>query len=128
VDTRTKILDPAAASQAAAVARRAGKSVKLATGTFDPLLAAHARWLRGIAVSGAVLFVAVREPARPLLPRAARAELVAALGMVDYVVPGDAPSIADLGADLQADEVCREESAGQRPAQDFILYVQNRQS
>ena len=120
MDTRAKILDPAAAAQKAAEARRAGKTVKLATGTFDPLLAAHARWLREIAGEGAVLFVAVGEPARPLLPQAARAELVAALGMVDYVVPGDAP--------LEADEVCREESAGQRLAQDFILYVQNRQS
>jgi len=64
VDTRTKILDPAAAAQKAAEARRAGKTVKLATGTFDPLLAAHARWLREIAGEGAVLFVAVGEPAR----------------------------------------------------------------
>jgi bifunctional ADP-heptose synthase (sugar kinase/adenylyltransferase) len=120
VDTRTKILDAAAASRAAAEARRAGKRVKLVAGHFDPLLAAHARRLGEIAGGGAVLFVAVGEPERPLLPAAARAELVAALGMVDYVVPGGAP--------IEADEVFREESADERLSRDFVQYVQNRKS
>ncbi len=120
MDTRTKILDAGAAPAAADAARRAGKTVKLVAGVFDPLLAAHARRLREIAGGGAVLFAAVREPARPLLSAQARAELVAALGMVDYVVLGDAP--------LHADEVYREESADARRTQDFIRDVQERQS
>jgi bifunctional ADP-heptose synthase (sugar kinase/adenylyltransferase) len=120
VDTRTKILDAEAAVAAADEARRAGKTVKLVAGTFDPLLAAHARRLREIAGEGSVLFAAVREPVRPLLAAQARAELVAALGVVDYVVLGEAP--------LRPDEVYREESADARRRQDLIRNVQKRQS
>jgi bifunctional ADP-heptose synthase (sugar kinase/adenylyltransferase) len=118
VDTRTKILDGGAAAVAAEAARRAGKTVKLVSGTFDPLLAAHARRLREIAGEGAVLFAAIREPAKPLLPAHARAELVAALGVVDYVVLGDAP--------LQPDEVYREETADAERTRDLIRHVQTR--
>ncbi|HEY1207215.1 MAG: hypothetical protein ABSH46_20040 [Bryobacteraceae bacterium] len=120
MDTRTKILDAGAAAKAADEARRAGKTVKLVAGTFDPVLAEHARRLREIAGDGAVLFVAIGEPLRPLLPVQARAELVAALGVVDYVVLGDAP--------LQPDEVYREESADAGRTQDLIWNVQERQS
>ena len=120
MDTRTKILDADAAGRAADAARRAGKSVKLVAGTFDPLLAAHARRLLEIASGDAVLFVAVREPARPLLRAQARAELVAALGVVDYVVLGDAP--------LRPDEVYREEGADAQRTRDLIRNVQKRQS
>jgi bifunctional ADP-heptose synthase (sugar kinase/adenylyltransferase) len=120
VDTRTKILDAEAAIAAAGEARRAGKTVKLVAGAFDPLLAAHARRLREIAQEGAVLFAAIREPAAPLLPAQARAELVAAMGVVDYVVLGDAP--------LRPDEVYREESADAGRTRDLIRNVQKRQS
>lgn len=120
MDTRTKILDAAAAAAAASEARRAGKTVKLVTGTFDPLLAAHARRLREVAGEGAVLFAAISEPANPLLSARARAELVAALGVVDYVVLGDAP--------LQPDEIYREETADAGRTRDLIRNVQERQS
>jgi hypothetical protein len=56
-------------------------------GHFDPLLAAHARRLQELAVPGTILVVAVSDPPDPLLPAGARAELVAALAAVDYVVP-----------------------------------------
>ena len=120
MDTRTKILDAEAAIAAAGAARRAGKTVKLVAGTFDPLLAAHARRLREIAEEGAVLFAAIQEPVAPLVALRARAELVAALGVVDYVVLGDAP--------LRPDEVYREESADAGRTRDLIRNVQDRQS
>ena len=120
MDTRTKILDAEAAIRAAGAARRAGKTVKLVTGTFDPLLAAHAGRLREIAGAGAVLFAVIREPEAPLLPAQARAELVAALGVVDYVVLGEAP--------LRPDEVYREETADAERTRDLIRHVQERQS
>jgi len=120
VDTRAKILDAEAAIAAAGAARRAGKTIKLVAGTFDPLLPAHARRLREIAGEGAVLFAAIREPETPLLAAQARAELVAALGVVDYVVLGDVP--------LRPDEVYREESADARRTRDLIRNVQKRQS
>jgi len=64
-----------------------GQPTRWVAGDFDPLLAAHSRRLRELAEPGRLLVVAVNDPARPLLPRRARAELVAALAMVDYVVP-----------------------------------------
>ena len=120
MDTRTKILDAGPAAAAADDARRAGKTVKLVTGTFDPLLAAHARRLCEIAGEDTVLFAAICEPARPLLSTQVRAELVAALGVVDYVVLGDTP--------LQPDELYREDSADARRTRDLIRDVQKRQS
>ncbi len=120
MDSRTKILDASGAAAAADRARRAGKTVKLVSGTFDPLLAAHARRLRMIARDGAVLFVAVLDPPRPLLPGRARAELVAALEVVDYVVLGDVP--------LAADEVYRDQAGDARRTEDLIRNVQTRQS
>ena len=55
-------------------------------GHFDPLLAEHVRRLRQYVTPGRLLVVEITNPPRPLLPQSARAELVAALGMVDYVV------------------------------------------
>jgi len=91
-------------------------------GHFDPLLAAHARRLGELASPGAVLIAAVSEPARPILPARARAELVAALAAVDYVVlPGDGALDG-----LEADAICREEAADERRTGDLMRHVQSR--
>jgi D-glycero-beta-D-manno-heptose 1-phosphate adenylyltransferase len=86
----------------AAIAREraAGKSIALANGCFDLLHVGHARYLQGSAREADVLVVAVNDDAsvaalkgegRPILPAADRAELVAGLRGVDYVVVfGDA--------------------------------------
>ncbi len=55
-------------------------------GNFDPLLAEHVRLLGRYAAPDRCLVVEITNPPRPLLTQRARAELVAALGMVDYVV------------------------------------------
>ena len=86
----------------AAIAREraAGKSIALANGCFDLLHVGHARYLQGSAREADVLVVAVNDDAsvaalkgegRPILQAADRAELVAGLRGVDYVVVlGDA--------------------------------------
>ncbi len=56
------------------------------SGWFDPLLAAHASQLESLRVPGRSLVVVITDPPDPLLPARARAELVAALRPVDYVV------------------------------------------
>lgn len=61
-------------------------------GAFDPLLAEHAKRLAQVRKPGQILVVEVVNPARPLLRQRARAELVAALSMVDYVVMSDRQS------------------------------------
>ena len=75
--------------------RRAGRRVSFANGCFDVLHAGHVRYLQAAKQQGDVLVVginsdrsvsALKGPGRPLLPASARAELVAALESVDYVI------------------------------------------
>jgi hypothetical protein len=81
LDTRTKIV-----SEEDARLRLGGQPAQWVTGHFDPLLAEHVRRLRECSSPDRQLIVEITNPARPLLTQRARAELVAALGMVDYVV------------------------------------------
>lgn len=89
MDTRAKIIP---FEQAVHLASR--NLVRWVTGTFDPLLAEHAQHLRDFARAGHMLIVIVSNPVQPLLSQRARAELVAALSVVDHVVmkAGRAPS------------------------------------
>ena len=75
--------------------RVAGRTVVFANGCFDVLHVGHVRYLTGSAAEADRLVVAVNDdasvaalkgPGRPVQPAADRAELVAALAMVDYVV------------------------------------------
>jgi hypothetical protein len=120
VDTRTKVLGPEAAREAAARARREGKRIRLVTGYFDPLVAEHARGLER-AGEGAVLFAAIVEPPQPILPARARAELVAALRSVDYVVTGDASVV-------RPDETLHREAEDERLTRELVRHVHGRQS
>ena len=84
MDTRSKIVSIEEARQ------RTGDSRALwLTGHFDPLLAEHARNLRERVSPGQTLVVEITNPENPLMPQHARAELVAALEAVDYVVLGN---------------------------------------
>ena len=94
MDTRTKIVSAAEARQ-----RLAGQSAQWLSGYFDPLLAEHVRMLRERAAPDRRLVVEIANPARPLLAARARAELVAALGVVDYVVVADGAASSDDPAD-----------------------------
>ncbi len=83
-------------------ARGAGKRVALANGAFDLLHVGHVRYLEGAKALADVLVVAVntdrsvrlaKGAARPLVPEAERAELVAALGCTDFVLLFDEPDV-----------------------------------
>jgi glycerol-3-phosphate cytidylyltransferase-like family protein len=84
VDTRSKIIPIEEACQ-----RTSNVRALWLAGHFDPLLAEHARRLRERAAPGQTLVVEITNPPNPLLPQRARAELVAALSVVDYVVLGN---------------------------------------
>ncbi len=86
MDTRQKIIT---FEQAVNLARL--QQVRWVTGTFDPLLAEHAQRLRDFTKPGHILVVIVTSSPRPLLSQRARAELVAALSVVDHVVMKDGP-------------------------------------
>ncbi|MEX2262482.1 MAG: hypothetical protein WD696_11045 [Bryobacteraceae bacterium] len=106
IDTRRKILD---AVQALALARQwRGEGVRpiVVTGCFDLLHAAHARRLAAISKPGRPLLVIVSEPRDPVLPARARAELVAALRMVDYILLAEFLPLADgLLTEMQAEKL-----------------------
>ncbi len=93
MDTRTKIVS------AAEAVRIAASGAIVVTGYFDPLLAAHAERLAGLKRGGLPLMAAIADPENPILPTRARAELVAGLAVVDYVVEsanGLAPGLRKL--------------------------------
>src|SRR4029450_13990716 len=102
----------------AAVARdRAeGRTIALANGCFDILHIGHVRYLRGAAREADKLVVAVNDdesvealkgPGRPILPASDRAELVAALRGVDYVVIFGDRTVARLLLVLKPDVHCK---------------------
>jgi bifunctional ADP-heptose synthase (sugar kinase/adenylyltransferase) len=112
VDSRNKILNPEAAPRACSVV----------TGTFDVLLAEDARELAEIRARcpGTPLLVVVLPLSGPLLPQRARAELVAALRVVDYVVTvdDDAPNDAtDVAKDVATEVATTALLASLEPAQ-----------
>jgi rfaE bifunctional protein nucleotidyltransferase chain/domain len=83
-----------------------------ANGCFDTLHVGHARYLEGARREGDVLVVAVNNDAsvsalkgegRPILPENARAELVAGLRVVDYVVVFGEPIVEALLEFLRPD-------------------------
>jgi rfaE bifunctional protein nucleotidyltransferase chain/domain len=88
-----------------AEAKSRGNRVVFANGCFDTLHVGHVRYLEGARREGDVLVVAVNSdasvcglkgPGRPILAERARAELVAALRMVDYVVVFGEPNVEGL--------------------------------
>ena len=96
--------------------RAAGRTVALANGCFDLLHVGHVRYLRGAAAEADRLIVAVNDDAtvtvlkgagRPLQAAAERAEIVAALGVVDYVVVFATPTVAGLLRALRPDVHCK---------------------
>lgn len=99
-DTRHKIITLAQACALAEESRRTGSPPVALVTHLEVLLAGHVRKLEEIsAVTSGKLFVILTDPEAPLVPLAARAELTAALRMVDYVVPspeGCAPALAAI--------------------------------
>jgi rfaE bifunctional protein nucleotidyltransferase chain/domain len=96
--------------------REQNLTIAFANGAFDLLHVGHIRYLEGAKREADRLVVAinsdrsVRElkgPTRPVLPAADRAELVAALRAVDYVVIFDEPTVATLLERLKPDVHCK---------------------
>ena len=92
--------------------KRQGRRIVFANGCFDSLHVGHIRYLAGARREGDILVVGVnadssvydlKGPGRPLLDENARAQLVAALRPVDYVVLFDEPNVEALLEDLRPD-------------------------
>lgn len=127
MDTREKIVDLAAAAAIAATLRSQGARVKLIAGYFDVLTPDHVRRIAALS-DGRTLMVAVLDPPHPLMARRARAELAAAMSMVDYVLLMEGDDLEHALGMIQPDEVVREEIADQQRSQALIEHVHRRQS
>jgi rfaE bifunctional protein nucleotidyltransferase chain/domain len=96
--------------------RSAGRTLSFANGCFDLLHVGHVRYLQGaaaeadrliVAVNGDASVAALKGPGRPVLTGADRAELVAALRGVDYVVLFGDRTVERLLARLKPDVHCK---------------------
>jgi len=96
--------------------RQAGRKVAFANGCFDVLHVGHVRYLNGARQEADRLIVAVNDDAsvralkgsgRPILDAAARAEIVAALRAVDYVVVFPDRTVERLLRLLRPDVHCK---------------------
>ena len=95
--------------------RAEGCTIAFANGCFDLLHVGHVRYLQAAAREADRLIVAVNDdvaagqkgPGRPILPAADRAELVAALRGVDYVVVFPEPTVTPLLRLLRPDVHCK---------------------
>jgi rfaE bifunctional protein nucleotidyltransferase chain/domain len=96
--------------------RAAGRTVALANGCFDILHVGHVRYLQGAAEEADRLVVAVNDDAsvrtlkgtgRPIMSAADRAELVAAVRRVDYVVIFGGSTVGDVLQAIKPDVHCK---------------------
>jgi len=110
--TPAPVLSIAEAASWVAAQRAAGRAVVFTNGVFDLVHPGHVTYLAAARAEGDVLIVAVNSdrsvqankgPSRPILPEAERAELLAALDVVDAVVIFDDETPATIVATLQPD-------------------------
>ncbi|GBD27365.1 Bifunctional protein HldE [bacterium HR30] len=103
--TKSKVLAFPVLLEELQTLRRQGKRIVFTNGCFDLLHPGHVRYLRAARELGDVLVVAINSdasvrrikgPKRPLVPAQDRAELLAALEMVDYVTIFDEDTPLDL--------------------------------
>jgi len=112
MDTRDKILSRGGLDDLIAEHRRARRKIVFANGIFDLLHVGHVRYLQAAKAEGDVLIVGVNSDSsarslkgkgRPILTERARASLVAALAVVDYVVIFDELNVESLLREFQPD-------------------------
>ena len=95
--------------------RRKGRTIAFANGCFDLIHVGHVRYLQAAAAEADRLIVAVNDDemagrkgaGRPILPASDRAEIVAAIRGVDYVVVFAEPTVEPLLTLLRPDVHCK---------------------
>lgn len=96
--------------------RAAGRTIAFANGCFDLLHVGHVRYLSGAAAEADRLIVAINDDesvralksgSRPIMQASERAELVAAITGVDYVLVFGGRDVARLLRQFQPDVHCK---------------------
>jgi len=109
-ETASKIVSRDVLREKLADYKRRGRRIVFANGCFDMLHVGHIRYLEGACREGDVLVVGVnadssvcnlKGPGRPILDENARAQLVAALRCVDYVILFAEPNVESLLEELR---------------------------
>lgn len=108
---REKILDWDELKAALEAEKKGGGRVVFTNGCFDIVHAGHIRYLKEARALGDVLLVALNsdrsvdriKPGRPVVPEDQRAEVVAALEMVDYVTLFDEDTPYEIISRLRPD-------------------------
>ncbi|MGA8145450.1 MAG: adenylyltransferase/cytidyltransferase family protein [Candidatus Acidiferrales bacterium] len=112
MDTREKIISREGLHAVLEEHRRSEHRIVFANGVFDLLHAGHVRYLQAAKTQGEVLVVAINSdastraykgPGRPITTERARATVVAALAVVDYVIIFDDMDVAPLLREFQPD-------------------------
>ncbi len=110
------VLTESELAEAVARDRAARRTIAFANGCFDLLHVGHVRHLRGAAAEADRLIVAINDDrsvaalkgaGRPIQTAAERAELVAAIAGVDYVVVFSDPNVERLLMQLKPDVHCK---------------------
>ncbi|MGD8255713.1 MAG: D-glycero-beta-D-manno-heptose 1-phosphate adenylyltransferase [Syntrophobacterales bacterium] len=116
MNTAEKVLDRNTLKEKVDSLRKAGSRVVFTNGCFDLIHIGHVRYLQEARELGDCLVVAVnsdrsvkqiKEPGRPIIPEGQRAEVVAALGCVDWVTIFDEPDPLDLIRLLKPDVLAK---------------------
>jgi rfaE bifunctional protein nucleotidyltransferase chain/domain len=113
-------------------ARAQRRTIAFANGCFDLLHVGHIRYLESAAREGDLLVVAINDDesvrrikgqGRPILSAGDRAELVAALRCVDYVVIFSEPTVGPLLTELRPDVHCKgtDYTVESVPERDIVL-------
>lgn len=134
---QAKILTRAQALRRLCRSARGGQTLALANGCFDILHVGHVRYLQAAKREADLLVVAVNADAtvralkgegRPVQSEGDRAEIVAGLGCVDFVVLFEEPTVGPLIGELQPDVQCKgtDYTEGSVPEREAVLAVGGR--
>ena len=111
-----RVVSESELAEAVSAERAAGHTLAFANGCFDLLHVGHVRYLQGAASEADRLIVAVNDDAsvarlkgagRPVMPAVDRAEMLAALSMVDYVVVFSDANVERLLTTFKPDVHCK---------------------
>jgi rfaE bifunctional protein nucleotidyltransferase chain/domain len=130
--TREKVLSREQLAERVRQERAAGRTIAFANGCFDILHVGHVRYLESAAREADVLVVALNDDnsvrqlkgeGRPILSAGDRAELVAALRCVDYLVIFSEPTVGPLLTELRPDVHCKgtDYTVESVPERDIVL-------
>jgi rfaE bifunctional protein nucleotidyltransferase chain/domain len=113
---REKVKKRQALKTIAAQAKTEGKKIVFTNGCFDLLHMGHVQLLREAKNLGDILIVGlnsdksvkqIKGAGRPIVPEGERAELIAALEMVDYVTMFDEPDPLNVIRELRPDVLAK---------------------